>query len=40
LLAVLAGGIITRFVSESTLKIVAGIGFIIVGLWTLASASR
>ena len=40
LLAVLAGGFITRFVAESTLKSVAGIGFILVGLWTLASAGR
>jgi len=40
LLAVIAGSVITRVVSESTLKIVAGVGFILVGVWTLYSASR
>jgi len=34
-IAVLAGGLITKFVPESTLKIAAGIGFIAVGLWTI-----
>jgi putative Ca2+/H+ antiporter (TMEM165/GDT1 family) len=37
LLAVLAGGVVTRFVSESTLKMIAGVGFIVVGVWTLSS---
>jgi putative Ca2+/H+ antiporter (TMEM165/GDT1 family) len=37
-IAVVAGGIISRFVPEATLKIAAGIGFIIVGAWTLASS--
>jgi putative Ca2+/H+ antiporter (TMEM165/GDT1 family) len=40
LLAVLAGGIVSKFVAESTLKVVAGVGFVIVGLWTLATAYR
>ena len=40
LLAVIAGSVVTRFVSESTMKIAAGIGFIVVGVWTLISASR
>ena len=40
LIAVLAGGLVSRFVAESTLKIVAGIGFIAVGVWTLATAYR
>ena len=34
-LAVLAGSLITRMVPASTLKIVAGVGFIAVGLWTI-----
>jgi putative Ca2+/H+ antiporter (TMEM165/GDT1 family) len=40
LLAVVAGDMITRVVSVSTLKFAAGVGFILVGLWTLISASR
>ena len=40
LIAVLAGGIISRFVPESTLKVVAGVGFILVGIWTIASVYR
>ena len=40
LLAVLAGSVITKFVSESMLKTAAGVGFIVVGVWTLFSASR
>jgi putative Ca2+/H+ antiporter (TMEM165/GDT1 family) len=38
LLAVLFGSVITRFVPEATLKLIAGIGFIGVGLWTIMSA--
>jgi putative Ca2+/H+ antiporter (TMEM165/GDT1 family) len=38
LLAVLAGDLVTRFVPAAALKIVAGIGFILVGIWTLISA--
>lgn len=40
LLAVLAGDAISKFVGEATLKIVAGVGFIVVGLWTLVSVYR
>ena len=40
LLAVLVGGLVTRVVGESTLKIAAGVGFILVGIWTLLSAYR
>jgi putative Ca2+/H+ antiporter (TMEM165/GDT1 family) len=40
LLAVSAGELITRFISASTLKVAAGVGFILVGLWTVISASR
>ena len=34
-IGVLAGAQLERFVSASTLKLVAGLGFIGVGLWTL-----
>jgi putative Ca2+/H+ antiporter (TMEM165/GDT1 family) len=34
-IAVLVGGQIERFVRPSTLKSVAGLGFIAIGLWTL-----
>lgn len=34
-IAVLLGGTISEYVSEKTLKLVGGFGFIIVGLWTL-----
>jgi putative Ca2+/H+ antiporter (TMEM165/GDT1 family) len=40
LLAVFAGDLITRFISPPTLKIAAGSGFILVGVWTLISATR
>jgi len=36
-LAVLFGSIITRFIPEATLKLIAGIGFISVGIWTILS---
>lgn len=34
-LGVLAGGILSEYVSEKTLHLVAGIGFIAIGAWTL-----
>jgi len=34
-LGVLGGGVISQYVSERTLQSVAGIGFIIIGVWTL-----
>ncbi len=37
LLAVTFGSTVTRFVPESTLKLVAGIAFIGVGIWTIAT---
>ena len=40
LLAVLVGNLISKVVGESTLKVGAGVGFILVGIWTLASAYR
>jgi putative Ca2+/H+ antiporter (TMEM165/GDT1 family) len=35
LLAVLIGSQLTRFVSPVTLQIVAGLGFIVIGIWML-----
>jgi len=40
LIAVVAGGVVSKFFGESTLKIAAGVGFILVGVWTLATAYR
>ena len=37
-IGVLAGGFITQFVSEKTLQYIAGIGFIVIGIWTLISS--
>jgi putative Ca2+/H+ antiporter (TMEM165/GDT1 family) len=37
MLSVLVGAQIERFVSPRTLKIVAGVGFIAIGLWTIVS---
>jgi putative Ca2+/H+ antiporter (TMEM165/GDT1 family) len=39
LIAVVLGAQITQYVSPMTLKIVAGLGFILIGIWTLATAS-
>ena len=39
-IGVLAGGAMSRFVSERTLGLVAGAGFVVIGLWTLAQALR
>ena len=36
-IGVLVGAQLERFVSERTLKIVAGVGFIAIGIWTLVS---
>jgi putative Ca2+/H+ antiporter (TMEM165/GDT1 family) len=36
-IGVLVGAQIERFVKPATLKIVAGLGFIVIGLWTLIS---
>ena len=35
LVAVLAGDLVTRVVSPSTLQIVAGAGFVLIGVWML-----
>jgi putative Ca2+/H+ antiporter (TMEM165/GDT1 family) len=37
-LAVLAGGVIARYVSPKALSWVAGAGFILIGIWTIARA--
>jgi putative Ca2+/H+ antiporter (TMEM165/GDT1 family) len=34
-IGVLVGGQVARWVSSQTLKVIAGIGFIAIGLWTL-----
>ena len=36
-LGVLAGGFVSQYVSAQTLRWVAGLGFIAVGIWTLCS---
>jgi len=36
-IGVLVGAQIERFIKPSTLKIIAGIGFIAIGVWTLVS---
>ena len=35
LLAVLVGGQLTRFLSPATLHVIAGVGFILIGVWLL-----
>ncbi len=37
-LGVLAGGIISQYVSEKQLHYIAGAGFIAIGVWTLVKA--
>lgn len=37
-LSVLAGGLIAQYVSEKTLRYIAGLGFIGIGVWTLLRA--
>ncbi|MFW2374590.1 MAG: TMEM165/GDT1 family protein [Gammaproteobacteria bacterium] len=37
-LGVLAGGIISQYISEKHLHYIAGLGFILIGLWTLVKA--
>jgi len=37
-IGVAAGGLISQFVSEKHLNIIAGIGFMAIGLWTLDRA--
>ena len=37
LLAVVAGSLVTTVVPASTLKLAAGVGFILIGIWTVIS---
>ena len=37
-IAVVAGSLISEYVSEKALRLVAGLGFIAIGIWTLATA--
>lgn len=37
-IGVLAGSVISEYVSERILRYVAGVGFIVIGLWTLVSS--
>jgi putative Ca2+/H+ antiporter (TMEM165/GDT1 family) len=37
-MGVLAGGVISQYLSERALNYIAGAGFIIIGLWTLLRA--
>lgn len=36
-IAVLIGGLVAQYVSEKMLRYIAGAGFIVIGIWTLAS---
>ena len=38
-LGVLAGGLLTNLISPKQLQLVAGAGFILIGLWTLLRAA-
>jgi putative Ca2+/H+ antiporter (TMEM165/GDT1 family) len=38
-IGVLAGSVISQYVSEKTLQYVAGVGFIAIGIWTLIRAA-
>jgi len=37
-IAVVAGSLISDYVSEKALRVVAGLGFIAIGVWSLATA--
>lgn len=37
-IGVAAGGLISQFVSEKSLHVIAGIGFIAIGVWTLVKS--
>jgi putative Ca2+/H+ antiporter (TMEM165/GDT1 family) len=34
-IGVLAGGLVARHVSEQTMSLVAGVAFVLIGLWTI-----
>jgi putative Ca2+/H+ antiporter (TMEM165/GDT1 family) len=37
-IGVLAGGVVSQYLSPTALKYVAGAGFVVIGLWTLLRA--
>jgi putative Ca2+/H+ antiporter (TMEM165/GDT1 family) len=37
-IGVLAGGVISQYISEKNLNYIAGIGFVGIGIWTLSRA--
>lgn len=37
-IAVVAGSLISEYVSEKALRLVAGLGFVAIGVWTLVTA--
>lgn len=37
-LGVLAGGVLSEYISEKQLQYIAGAGFIVIGIWTLMKA--
>ena len=39
-IGVLVGGYVARYVNPRSLSIVAGVGFIVIGAWTLVAALR
>jgi putative Ca2+/H+ antiporter (TMEM165/GDT1 family) len=39
-IAVAAGGVLSRYIPPATLKLVAGSGFVLVGLWTIFTARQ
>ena len=39
-IGVIAGGLLSQYVNPKYLSYVAGVGFILIGIWTLWSASR
>ena len=37
-IGVMAGGVVSHFISEKHLRYIAGVGFICIGIWTLLRA--
>lgn len=37
-LGVLAGGVVSNYVSEKYLHVIAGVGFVAIGVWTILKA--
>ena len=40
LIAVVAGSQISRYISPSTVKLIAGAGFVVIGVWFLLTARK